>query len=69
MERGLAEEEVEQGGIVGLNDKKEDLFGWYSEESRTNDRIGWICPYLGVNEVRIPRSGGDDSDLERVSAY
>lgn len=51
-----------------MNDKEEDLFRWYLEESRTNDGIGRICPYSGMDEVRIPRSSGYDSDLEVVSA-
>ena len=51
MECGLAEEEVEKGGIVGLDDKKEDLFSRDSEESRANDGVGRICPYSSVDEV------------------
>ncbi len=68
MKCGLAEEEIEYGCIIGLNDKEEDLFGWYSEKSRTNDRVGRICPYSSVNEVRVPWNGGYDSNLGTVSA-
>ena len=30
--------------------------------------MGRICPYSGVDEVRVPRSRRYDSDLEVVSA-
>lgn len=68
MEYWFAEEKVEQRCIVGLDDKEEDLFRRNLEEGRTNDGVGRICPYPGVDEVRVPWSSGYDSNLRMVSA-
>lgn len=49
MKGWLAENEIQQAGVVGLNDEKEYLLGWNAEEGGTDDGIGWVGPYSGVN--------------------
>lgn len=46
MKGRLAGKEVEEGGIVGLNDKEEDLFQGDQEKLRANDYVGRIAPYV-----------------------
>jgi len=67
MECGLAEEQVEKSGIVCLDNKEEDFLCRDPKERGPNDGVGRISPYPIVNQVRIPRSCGDDSDLDTVS--
>ena len=63
MKCGLAEEEVEEGSIVGLDDKEENLLRWNFEESRANDDVWRIGPYPGMDEIGIPWRSGYDSNL------
>ena len=67
MERGLAAEEVEQRGIVGLDDEEEDLFKRYLEQLGANNDILGICPNLGAYQVRVPWYSPDHCDLKMVS--
>ena len=67
MKCRLAEQEVEEGGIVGLDDEEEDFLCWDSKERGSNDHVGRICPYPRMDQVRIPRCGRDDGNLNRVS--
>lgn len=51
MECGLAENEVEHRGIVGLDDEEEDFFCRDSKERWADDGIGRIGPYPRVYQV------------------
>lgn len=66
MKCGFAEQEIEKRGIVGLDDEEEDFFCRYSEESGANDGIGRVGPDSRVNEVGVPWSGRENSDLDSL---
>lgn len=68
MEGGLAEDQVEKRGIVGLDDEKEDFFCGNSKERRANDGTWRIGPYSRVYQVRVPWRGRDDGDLSMISS-
>lgn len=51
MECGLADEQVQERGIVGLDDEEENLFCWNFEERRPNDCVWRIGPYLRMDQV------------------
>ena len=69
MECRLAEQEVEDGGVISLDDKEKDLLGRYSKERRPNDGIGGISPYPSVNEAGVPWCSGEDCNLNMVSDF
>jgi hypothetical protein len=54
---------VEQAGVVRLNNKKEHLFKWDFEKSVSDNRIRRICPYASMNEIRIPWNCPNDRYL------
>ena len=62
MKCRLAQKEIEQGGIISLDGKEEHLFCWDAEKCRSCYGVWWICPYSGLDQVRIPRRGRDDGD-------
>ena len=49
MKGWLAENEIQQAGVICLNDEKEYLLRWNAEEGGANYGIGWVSPYSGVN--------------------
>lgn len=51
MEGGLAENQIEQAGVIRLNGEEEKFLGRYAEERGANYGIGWIAPYPGMDEV------------------
>jgi hypothetical protein len=63
LECRFAQDEVEQGGVVGLDDEKENLLKWDIEELWANDDMAWIAPYASADQVRVPRNGVGDGDL------
>jgi len=67
MKNGLAEEQIEQRGVVSLDEKEKDLLRRYAEQSRTDDGGGRVCPYPSVDQVRVPWRGGKHRDLLRIS--
>jgi hypothetical protein len=64
MEGGLVEDEVEEAGVVGLNDEEEQLLGGDGEECRADDDLPRVCPYLSSDEVGVPRDGRGDGDAD-----
>lgn len=65
MEDWFAEKEVQEGGVVGLYNEEKELLKRNVEELWAYDDRRRVGPYVGADEVRIPRRGGDDSDLAR----
>ena len=51
MECRFAEEEIEDGGAVCLNDKEEDFLGRNPEQGWTKHSIGWVGPYPCLDQV------------------
>ena len=68
MKCRLAEQKVEEGGVICLNDEEEDLFCRYPEERWANDRIWRIGPYPSMDEVRVPWRGREDGNLQYMSS-
>lgn len=50
----LAQDKVEEGRVVRLNDKEEHFFQWDVEECRSNDDMTWVAPYVISNQVGVP---------------
>jgi hypothetical protein len=48
---GLAEQQIQQRGVVGLDYEKEDLLKRDVEKRRADDDMAWITPYPGANEI------------------
>lgn len=67
MKNWLAKEKIQQRGDIGLYDEEEELFGGNLKECRTNDGIGRIAPDSAADQVRIPRCGRDDGDLDGIN--
>lgn len=65
-ENGFAKQEIEQRGVVCLNDKEEDLLGGDIEELRADNDVGGIGPYSRADEVRVPGNGGYDRNLTEL---
>ena len=63
MKCGLAEEEIEDRGVVCLYDEEKDFFCRDPKYRRPNYGVWRIRPDARVNQVGVPRRGGDDSDL------
>ena len=68
MKGGLAKEQVEEGGVVGLDDEEEDFFCRYLEERGANDCVWRIGPYSSMDQVRVPWCCRDNGNLQMVSA-
>lgn len=66
--RRLAEEQIQQRRVVGLNDEEKDLFKGNVEERRAENHMAWVTPYAGANEVRIPWNGRGYGDLRSQSS-
>lgn len=64
MQDRFAEEEVQQRGVVSLDDEEEHFFEWDAEEGGPEDGIGRVGPDAGVDEVAVPGDCGDDGDGE-----
>lgn len=64
MQYWLGQEQVQQGGVVGLNNKKKDFFDRNAKESRADDGSRGIAPDSSSNQIRIPWRGGDHGDLK-----
>jgi hypothetical protein len=60
---GLAKYEIEQCGIVRLDEEEEDLFERNVEERRPDDDMARVAPDTGANKVRVPWYCCGDSDL------
>ena len=63
LDRRFAQDQVEQRGVVGLDDEKENLLKWDIEELWANDDMAWIAPYASADQVRVPGNGVGDGDL------
>lgn len=57
LEGRLAEDEIQEGGVVSLDNKEEDLFKRDVEKLWSNDDMAWIAPYAVADQVRVPRYG------------
>jgi len=58
----LAEEQVQQGGVVRLNDEEEELFEGDEEEGGAEDGIWRVGPDAGVDQIGVPGDGGRYGD-------
>jgi hypothetical protein len=63
LERRLAENEVQQRGVVCLDDKEKDLFEGDIEQRRPGDHVAGIAPDARTDEVRVPGNGSAHGDL------
>jgi hypothetical protein len=63
MKGRLAQQAVEQRGVVGLDDEEEQLLDRDGEQGWAEDGRVWIRPDIVPDEVGIPRDGGSDGDL------
>lgn len=54
MEHWLAEEQVEERRIVGLDYEEEHFFNRNGEQSWANDDMWRVCPDFASDEVRVP---------------
>lgn len=61
----LAQEQVKQRRVVGLNDEEEDFLERNVEQLRANDNIVRVGPDARSNQIRVPRCCGHDGDLEK----
>lgn len=69
MKDGLVEQQVEQSGIVRLNNEEKHFFSRYRKQSRSNDHTWWVCPNLAPDEVRVPRNSGNDRNGDKESDF
>jgi hypothetical protein len=67
LKGGFTEYEIQQRGIVRLNDEEEELFERNVKQRRTDDDMAGVAPDAGANQVRIPRYCCGDSDLALLS--
>ena len=67
MESWLAEKKVKEGGIVGLDDEKEDFLCGYTEDLWPHYGVLRVCPYLRFDEIGVPwcGRGNGNSDEEK----
>lgn len=63
LEGGLAEDEVEERGIVRLHNEEEDFFKGDVKQLRAHNDVSRIAPDAVADEVRIPGDCCDDGDL------
>lgn len=49
MKGGLIKYEVQQTGIISLNNEEKDFLCWNAKECGANDGSGWIGPYSGMD--------------------
>lgn len=49
LEGRLAQNQVEERGVVGLDHKEEDFLKRDAEELWTNDDVNWVAPYTIAN--------------------
>ena len=66
MKRWFAYDQIEQRRAIGLYTKEKDLFCRNSEQCRADNGICGICPYLLMNQVRVPWRGCDYCDLREL---
>ena len=69
MKRWFAQDEVEERGIVRLDDEKEDFLCWNLVQGGPNDNVVRIRPYPVANEVGIPGSCGHHGNLRHISCF
>lgn len=67
LERWLTEDEIQECGIVGLDDEEEDLFERDVKQRWTDNDVAGVAPDACADEVRVPRKGRSDGNLH-VSA-
>lgn len=67
LEGRLGQDEVQQRGVVGLDEEEEDLLEGDVKESRARNDVAGIAPYAVADKVRIPGERCEHGDL-RVSA-
>lgn len=67
MKDRLAEKKIQQRSDIGLYHEEEELFDGNLKECRANDGIGRIAPDSAADQVRIPRGGGYDRDLDGIN--
>lgn len=58
----LRRQEIQQRGVVCLDDEEKDLLEGYAEQGWTDNDIGRVRPDIGSDEIAIPRDGSDDGD-------
>ena len=63
MEHGFAENEIEQSGIVRLDDEEKDLFERYVQQLWPDYYVFRVAPDVVANEVRVPWYRRDHCDL------
>lgn len=65
LESCFAEDQVQQGGVVCLNNEEEDFLEGNVEKFWPYNDMTRIAPDTGPDEIRVPWYGGKDCDLRR----
>ena len=63
MEDGLAQEQVEERSVVGLDDEEKELFERDAKDGGAEDGGFGVGPDGVLDEVRVPGRRGDDGNL------
>jgi hypothetical protein len=64
LECWLAQNKIQERGVVGLDNKEKDLLERDVKQRGTNNDMAGIAPDACANKVRIPRKGRGDSNLQ-----
>jgi len=59
---GLAQDEIEQAGVEGLDDEEEDFFDGDVEDLGAEDDVRRVGPDVVADQVAVPWDGGGDGD-------
>lgn len=63
MECGLAEDQIQQRGVVCLDEEKEDFLEGNVKQRGANNDMVRVAPYVGADQIRVPWYCCSDGDL------
>lgn len=69
MKDGFAQKQVNQRGIVRLNDEEKDFLSGYGKQSGSDNYAWRICPYLAPDEIGIPGNCRNDSNCNQKADF
>jgi len=67
LEGGLAEDQIQQRGVVCLYKEEEDFLERNVKQRGANNDMVRVAPYIGANQIRVPWYCGSDGDLANAS--
>jgi hypothetical protein len=67
LKRGLAEDQIQQRGVVRLDEEEEDFLERNVKQRGANNDMVRVTPYIGTDQIGIPRYCCSDGDLVDAS--